>query len=92
MSATPESETLHEPRRRTAETVAGYLSALAVFTSVVGIAWHPLRLILPAFVIALVASAMAGREQRLQFAAVMISAVCFFLGLTLAVATGHPLW
>jgi hypothetical protein len=35
---------------------------------------------------------MAGPRQRLQFAAVMISAVCFFLGLTLAVATGHPLW
>jgi len=89
---TVESETLHEPRRRTAETVAGYLSALAVFTSVVGIAWHPLRLILPALVIALIASAMAGRQQRLQLAAVMISTVCLFLGLTVAVVTSHALW
>ncbi len=87
-----ESEILQRPRRRTAETVAGYLSALAVFTSVVGIAWHPLRLILPALVIALVASAMAGPRQRLQFAAVMISAVCLFLGLTVAVVTSHALW
>ncbi len=87
-----ETEILHEPRRRTAETVAGYLSALAVFTSVIGIAWHPLRLILPALVIALVASAMAGPRQRLQLAAAMISAVCLFLGLAVAVVTGHALW
>ncbi len=87
-----ESESLYAPRRRTAETVAGYLSALAIFASIVGIAWHPLRLILPSLVIALVASAMAGREQRLQFAAVMICTVCFFLGLTVAVVTSHALW
>jgi tetrahydromethanopterin S-methyltransferase subunit F len=87
-----ESETLYEPRRRTAGTVAGYLSAVAVFTSLVGIAWHPLRLILPALAIALVASGMAGREQRLQFGALMISTVCLFLGLAVAVVTSHPLW
>ena len=93
MSWTSESEILREPRRRTAaETVAGYLSALAVFTSVVGIFWHPLRLILPSFVIALVASGMARGGQRLYFAAVVICAVCFFLGLAAAVATSHPLW
>jgi len=87
-----ESETLYEPRKRTAETVAGYLSALAVFTSLVGVAWHPLRLILPALLIALVASGMAGKEQRLQFVALMISTVCLFLGLAVAVITNHPLW
>ncbi len=87
-----ESESLPEPQRRTAQTVAGYLSALAIFASVVGIAWHPLRLILPSLVIALVAAAMAGREQRLQFAAVMICTACFFLGLTVAVVTSHALW
>ena len=44
-----EGEYLHEgaDRRRTSETVAGYLSAVAIFLSLVGIAWHPLRLILP---------------------------------------------
>ena len=89
---TVESETLYAPRRRTAETVAGYLSALAVFTSLAGIAWHPLRLILPALVLALVASGMAGKEQKLQLGALMISTVCLFLGLTVAVITNHPLW
>jgi ABC-type transport system involved in Fe-S cluster assembly fused permease/ATPase subunit len=88
-----ESEFLHEPvRRRSAETVAGYLSSIAIFVSIVGIAWHPLRLILPALLIALVASGMAGRGRRLQFAAVLICAVCLFLGFTVAVATSHALW
>lgn len=88
-----ESETLHESAgRSTAETVAGYLSAMAIFIAVIGIAWHPLRLILPSFVLALVASGMAGPGRRLPFAAVIICSVCFFLGLTVAVTTSSPLW
>ena len=87
------TETYHEPSgRRPSETVAGYLSAIAIFGSVAGIAWHPLRLILPSLAIALVAAAMAGPGRRLQFAAVVISAVCFFLGLTIAVASSSSLW
>ena len=77
---------------RTAETVAGYLSSLAIFVSVVGIAWHPLRLILPSIAIALIAAAMAGPGRKLQFAAVLITTLCFFLGLTIAVATSQPLY
>ena len=78
--------------RNTAETVAGYLSALAIFVSVVGIVWHPLRLILPSIAIALIAAAMAGPGRKLQLAAVMITPVCFFLGLTVAVASSRPLF
>jgi hypothetical protein len=78
--------------RRPSETVAGFLSALAIFFSVVGIAWHPLRLILPSLAVALVASGMGSGKGRLQFAAVLICGVCLFLGLTVAVVTSHPLW
>ena len=88
-----ESEILHEPvRRRSAETVAGYLSAIAIFVSLVGIAWHPLRLILPSLLIALIASGMAGPGRRLQLAGVVICAVSLFLGFTVAVVTSHALW
>jgi hypothetical protein len=88
-----ESEILHEPvRRRSAETVAGYLSAIAIFVSLAGIAWHPLRLILPSILIALIAAGMAGPGRRLQLAAVSICAVCLFLGFTVAVVTSHALW
>ena len=88
-----ESEILHERTgRRPSETVAGYLSAIAIFTSVIGIVWHPLRLILPATAIALLAAGMAGPGRRLQFAAVVICTVCLFLGLTVAVVTSRALW
>ena len=91
-----ESETFHEPAessgRRSADTVAGFLSAIAIFMSIIGIAWHPLRLILPSLAIALIASGLGSGKGRLQFAAVVICGVCFFLGLTAAVATGSALW
>jgi len=89
-----EGEIVHDRAegRHTAQTVAGYLSAIAIFVSIVGIAWHPLRLILPSAGVALVASGMGDGKGRLQFAAVLVCAVCLFLGLTVAVATSHPLW
>ena len=74
------------------ESVAGFLAALAIFVALIGVAWHPLRLIGPAVVVSLVAAAMGGRHQRLAFAAVLTVAACFFFGLMLAVITSHPLW
>jgi hypothetical protein len=82
----------HRSGRRPSETVAGYLSAIAIFVSVVGIAWHPLRLVLPALAVALIASGMGGGKGRLQFAAVLICGVCLFLGFTVAVVSSRPLW
>jgi len=88
-----EGEMLHdEEGRGSSDTVAGYLSAIAIFVAVIGIAWHPLRLVLPATAIALIAAAMAGPGRRLQLAAVVICAFCFFLGMTVAVATSSSLW
>jgi hypothetical protein len=88
-----ESETLHgREGRSTAETVAGFLAAMAIFVSIAGIAWHPLRLILPSLVLALVSSGMAGPGRRLPLAAVLISGACLFFGFAVAVITSHPLW
>lgn len=78
--------------KRSSETVAGFLSAIAIFMSLVGLAWHPLRLILPSLAIALIASGMGTGKGRLQFAAVIICAVCLFFGLTIAVSFSKPLW
>jgi hypothetical protein len=84
----------YEPERaRPSETIAGFLSAIAIFAALIGIAWHPLRLVPFAMLISLIAAAMAGgRYQRLAFAAAMISAASFFLGMTIAVALSKPLW
>ena len=89
-----ESEILHErgASRRSSETVAGFLSAIAIFVSLCGLAWHPLRLILPSLTIALIASGMGGGKRRLELAAVLICAGCLFFGFTIAVAFSKPLW
>jgi len=77
---------------RSSDSVAGFLAAFAIFASAIALAWHPLRLIPISMVLALVAGAMGGRHQRLAFAAVMIVALCFFLGMAIAVLTQRPLW
>jgi hypothetical protein len=88
-----DGEVFHESgEKRSSETVAGFLSAIAIFVSLIGLAWHPLRLILPALALSLIASGMGRGKGRLQFAAVMICAVCLFLGMTIAVTLGKPLW
>ena len=88
-----EGEVLDDgPAGRTSETVAGFLAAIAIFVSLVGLAWHPLRLILPSLAIALVAAGMGAGKGRLQFAAVLVCAGCLFFGFTIAVAFSKPLW
>jgi hypothetical protein len=82
-----------EPTRaRPADTVAGFLAAMAIFICLIGLAWHPLRLVLPGIVIAMIAAGMGGRHQRLAFVAVLVAASCFFLGMMIAVITSRALW
>ena len=82
-----------EPTRtRSSETVAGFLAAMAIFICLIGIAWHPLRLILPGIVVAMIAAGIGGRYQRLAFAAVLIGAGSFFFGMMVAVITSRALW
>jgi hypothetical protein len=77
---------------RPAETVAGFLAAAAIFVSLVGVAYRPLRLIPFAIVLALVAVGIGGRSERLATYAVAIAGACFAIGLAVAVITSHPLW
>jgi hypothetical protein len=79
-------------RARPAETVAGLLSSAAIFVSLVGIAYRPLRLIPLAIVLALVAVGIGGRHERLAAVAVGIGALSFLVGMALAVVTSNPLW
>ena len=78
--------------RRPSETVAGFLAAMAIFACLIGLAWHPLRLIGPGIVLSLIAAGMGGRHQRLAFVAVLVAAACFFFGMMIAVITERPLW
>lgn len=79
-------------RTRPAETVAGFLAAVAIFVSLTGIAYRPLRLIPLAIVLALIAVGIGGRATRLATWAVAIGALSFALGMAAAVITSNPLW
>ncbi len=86
MSTTPYRQS------RPAETVAGFLAAAAIFVSLVGVAYRPLRLIPFAILLSLIAVGIGGRNERLATYAVSIGAACFAIGLAVAVITSHPLW
>ena len=86
MSSTPIEE------YRAADTVAGLLASMSIFASLAGIFWHPLRLIVASIVIALIATGMSRRYQRLGGIAVAVGGLSWILGMTVAVLTGHPLW
>ena len=79
-------------QRRPAETVAGFLAATAIFVSLAGVAYRPLRLIPFAILLSLIAAGIGGRSERLATYAVSIGAACFAIGLAVAVITSHPLW
>ena len=87
MSTTPTTR-----QSRPAETVAGFLAAAAIFVSLTGIAYRPLRLIPFAILLSLIAVGIGGRSERLATFAVAIGALCFAIGLAVAVITSHPLW
>jgi hypothetical protein len=75
-----------------AQAVAGLIAAVAIFVSLIGVAYRPLRLIPFAIVLALLATAIGGRHLRLATIAVGVGAVCFVVGLAVAVITSNPLW
>lgn len=74
------------------QVVAGYLAALSIFACLIGLAWHPLRLIGPGIVLAMISAGMTGRQSKLSLVAVYVAAACFFLGMTIAVVTSRTLW
>jgi len=79
-------------RPRAADTVAGFLASASIFVSLIGLAYRPLRLVPLAILLALIATAIGGRHERLATLAVAVGAACFAVGLALAVATSNPLW
>jgi len=84
-----------QPVRRpstTVDTVAGFLCAFAIFFGLIGIVWHPLRLIPLSYGLVIVATGMVGRARRLPGVAAAIVGLCFFFGLVVAVLTHKPLW
>jgi hypothetical protein len=79
-------------QRGPAETLAGYMSAAAIFLAVAALAYRPLVLALAALVLSLTATAIGGRWGRLHATAVGAATAGFVLGMSIAVVTSRPLF
>jgi len=75
-----------------AELVAGFLSVISIAGSFLAIFWDPLRISPFAVLLALIAVGMSPRRARLPLLAVALGALCFFVGMTVAATTSHPLY
>ena len=77
---------------RPAELVAGFLSVISLAGSIIGLVWYPLRFSPFAVLLALIAVAMSPKNSRLPLAAVAVGAICFVVGMTIAVVTDNPIY
>ena len=81
-----------EVRERPSDAVAGLLASLALFASLVGLVYRPVRVIPFALALALIATAMGGGHARLAATALVVGAACFVVGMALAVITNNPIF
>jgi hypothetical protein len=74
------------------QLVADFLATFALFAGLVSIVYYPGRLGTAAVFIALVAAALGGRDRHLVPVTVGVTAVCWLLGMTLAIALDRPIF
>ena len=75
-----------------AELVAGFLSVISMVGSGLAIFWEPLKVSPFAVLVALIAVGMAPKGARLPALAVGFGALCFIIGMTVAVTTINPIY
>ncbi len=78
--------------RRWADPLSGLFAAMALFFSLLALAYHPLPVSVVAFGLALVAVLMSPRHERLAGIALGVAGICFVAGMTIAIITEKPLW
>jgi uncharacterized membrane protein (DUF2068 family) len=86
-----ESHDAHPPRSW-ADPLSGLFAAMALFFSLLALAYHPLTVSVAAFLLALVSVMMSSRHERLAGIALAVAGVCFIAGMTIAIVTEKPLW
>jgi Sec-independent protein secretion pathway component TatC len=79
-------------RASTADLVAGFLAVVAISAALFSLAYRPVRVDTFAVVLAFVAAGLSGRSQRLAGIAVATAAVCFVVGMIIAIVTERPLF
>jgi hypothetical protein len=82
-----------ERREGAAESVAGFLAALAIFVSAIAVVETPVRIAPVAILVALVAVVMAqGRSRTIAAWALVAGGVGWMLGMTVAILADRPLY
>jgi hypothetical protein len=83
-----------EPSARwtAADTIAGLLASVSIFTSCVGLAYRPVRLIPFAILLAFVSARMSKRQERLTGVAIAAAVICWTIGMAIAVVTENALY
>ena len=81
-----------ERREGASATIAGFLAAFAIFVSLIGVVYRPVRIIPAAVLVALIALGMGGRHQGLAIFAVAVTSVAWLVGMTVAIVVNHPLF
>jgi hypothetical protein len=77
---------------RPADTIAGLLAALSIVGSAIGLAYRPARLVPFGLLLAVIAVGIGGRNARLATTAIAVGAVCFVIGMAVAVITNNPIF
>lgn len=80
------------PSRSWADPLSGLFAAMALFFSLLALAYHPLTVSVAAFLLGLVAVLMSSRHERLAGIALGVAGVSFVAGMTIAILAGKPLW
>ena len=80
------------PRPSATQLVADFLATFAIFAALTAIVVDPGRLATAAVVISLLAAGMGGRDRHLVPASVVITTVCWFVGMMLAIALERPIF
>lgn len=79
-------------RDRPADTVAGFLAALAIVGGLIAAITRPVTIGVVAIVISFLAAALADRNERLAAAGVAVASLGFLTGMIVSVITSRPLW
>jgi hypothetical protein len=97
-------EQASDPQRERLDTLAGLMSATAIFVGLLGMTnfnlsiagthleMRPIRIGVAAVILALVSAGIGGRHRRLAAIAVGVAGACWVLGMIIAVVTRRPLF
>jgi hypothetical protein len=80
------------PRPTATQLVADFLATFAIFAALIAIVVEPGKLATAAVFISLFAATLGGRDRHLVPASVVITTVCWFLGMTLAIVLDRPIF